>query len=95
MHDIFQDDDDGHLTALQIIQDVVRKGGELFLDNFARLGLFGKVLALAGPPEEESNEAGNDKVEVNAFPIVFFILVIYRVKMFSLGQKKNLEIYTL
>lgn len=53
---LFQDDDDGHLTALQIIQDVVKKDGELFLDNFARLGLFGKVLALAGPPEEENNE---------------------------------------
>lgn len=59
---VIKDDDDGHLTALQIIQDVVRKGGELFLDNFARLGLFGKVLALAGPPEEENNDKGSDKV---------------------------------
>lgn len=51
----------------------MRKGGELFLDNFARLGLFGKVLALAGPPEEESSELGNDKVET--FPCVLNIFI--------------------
>ncbi|XP_052267734.1 E3 ubiquitin-protein ligase HECTD1-like isoform X2 [Dreissena polymorpha] len=58
-----EDDDDGHLTSLQIIQEVMRKGNELFLDIFARLGLFGKVLSLAGPPEEEENATGGDKDE--------------------------------
>lgn len=56
-----EDDDDGHLIALQIIQEVMRKGGELFLDNFARLGLYGKVLSLAGPPEDEGAVGNNEK----------------------------------
>lgn len=42
----------------------MRKGGELFLDNFARLGLYGKVLSLAGPPEDEGAIGSNDKVNV-------------------------------
>ena len=40
----------------------MRKGGALFLDNFARLGLFGKVLSLAGPPEDEGAVGNNEKV---------------------------------
>ena len=53
-----QDDDDGHLTALQILQDLVRKGEHLFLDHFARLGVFSKVSSLAGPAEEMDDEEG-------------------------------------
>ncbi|XP_071795349.1 E3 ubiquitin-protein ligase HECTD1-like isoform X3 [Asterias amurensis] len=58
-----EDDDDGHLTALQIIQDIMRKGQELFLDHFARLGIFSKVSSLAGPPEviEEEGPMVHDK----------------------------------
>ena len=61
-----QDDDDGHLTALQIIQDIMRKGQELFLDHFARLGIFSKVSSLAGPPEviEEEGPMTHDKKQV-------------------------------
>ena len=53
---VFQDDDEGHLTALQILQDLVRKGEHLFLDHFARLGVFSKVSSLAGPAEEMEEE---------------------------------------
>ena len=55
-----QDDDDGHLTVLQVVQEVMNKGGSLFLDHFARLGLFGKVLSLAGPIEDEEGATGKD-----------------------------------
>ncbi|XP_022105219.1 E3 ubiquitin-protein ligase HECTD1-like [Acanthaster planci] len=58
-----EDDDDGHLTALQIIQDIMRKGQDLFLDHFARLGIFSKVSSLAGPPDviEEEGPTSHDK----------------------------------
>ncbi|KAJ8045570.1 E3 ubiquitin-protein ligase HECTD1 [Holothuria leucospilota] len=51
-----EDDDEGHLTALQIIQDLMSKGQDLFLDHFARLGVFSKVSALAGSFEEFEEE---------------------------------------
>ena len=38
----------------------MNKGGALFLDHFARLGLFGKVLSLAGPPENEDGATAKD-----------------------------------
>lgn len=46
-----QEDEDGHLVVLEIIQDLTVKAQEVFLDHFARLGVFSKVLQLAGPPE--------------------------------------------
>lgn len=51
-----QDDDDGHLLALQIIRDLVDKGGDIFLDQLARLGVISKVSALAGPSSDDENE---------------------------------------
>ncbi|XP_067136429.1 E3 ubiquitin-protein ligase HECTD1 isoform X3 [Centruroides vittatus] len=48
--------DDGYLVALHIIQDVMTKGSDIFLEHFARLGVFSKVLALAGPPETEDEK---------------------------------------
>lgn len=51
-----QDDDDGHLLALQIIRDLVDKGGDLFLDQLARLGVINKVSTLAGPTSDDENE---------------------------------------
>lgn len=53
---ILQDDDDGHLLALQIIRDLVDKGGDLFLDQLARLGVISKVSTLAGPSSDDENE---------------------------------------
>ncbi|CAI5764123.1 E3 ubiquitin-protein ligase HECTD1 isoform X5 [Podarcis lilfordi] len=51
-----EDDDDGHLLALQIIRDLVDKGGDLFLDQLARLGVISKVSTLAGPTSDDENE---------------------------------------
>lgn len=51
-----QDDDDGHLLALQIIRDLVDKGGDVFLDQLARLGVINKVSTLAGPASDDENE---------------------------------------
>lgn len=53
---LLQDDDDGHLLALQIIRDLVDKGGDLFLDQLARLGVISKVSTLAGPSSDDENE---------------------------------------
>ncbi|XP_012942946.1 E3 ubiquitin-protein ligase HECTD1 isoform X2 [Aplysia californica] len=60
-----EEDDDGHVIVLQIMQDLMLKCQEIFLEHFARLGLFSRVLALAGPPlqEEEGAKAKEDKEE--------------------------------
>ena len=65
---LLQDDDDGHLTVLQVVQEVMNKGGSLFLDHFARLGLFGKVLNLAGPLDEDEGAAAKDDKVILQFP---------------------------
>lgn len=61
---VLQDDDDGHMTVLQIMQDLMLKCQEVFLEHFARLGLFSRVLGLAGPPfqDEEGAKSKDDKV---------------------------------
>ncbi|XP_076834406.1 E3 ubiquitin-protein ligase HECTD1 isoform X7 [Brachyhypopomus gauderio] len=51
-----EDDDDGHLLALQIIRDLVDKGGDVFLDQLARLGVINKVSTMAGPSSDDENE---------------------------------------
>ncbi|XP_053597850.1 E3 ubiquitin-protein ligase HECTD1 isoform X1 [Microplitis demolitor] len=54
-----EEDEDGHLIILQMIQDLMMKGKDEFLEHFARLGVFSKVAALAGPqdsPAEPENE---------------------------------------
>ena len=53
---IFQDDDDGHLLALQMIDDLVEKGGDLFMDQLARLGVINKVSGLAGTASDDESE---------------------------------------
>lgn len=53
---LFQEDEDGHSVVLSIIQDLMSKSQEIFLDHFARLGIFTKVQALAGPPEPQEPE---------------------------------------
>ncbi|CAD6233691.1 GSCOCG00007258001-RA-CDS [Cotesia congregata] len=53
------EDEDGHLVILQMIQDLMMKGKDEFLEHFARLGVFSKVATLAGPqdtPAEPENE---------------------------------------
>ncbi|XP_056283262.1 E3 ubiquitin-protein ligase HECTD1 isoform X2 [Pseudoliparis swirei] len=51
-----EEDDDGHLLALQIIRDLVDKGGDVILDQLARLGVINKVSTLAGPASDDENE---------------------------------------
>lgn len=62
-----QDDDDGHLLALQIIRDLVDKGGDVFLDQLARLGVINKVSTMAGPASDDENEdeAKPEKVDLH------------------------------
>ncbi|XP_047508837.1 E3 ubiquitin-protein ligase HECTD1 isoform X4 [Pieris napi] len=42
-----QDDDDGHLTVLGIAEELMIKAADIYLEQFARLGVFSKVDALA------------------------------------------------
>lgn len=52
------------MTVLQIMQDLMLKCQDIFLEHFARLGLFSRVVALAGPltQEEDCAKAKDDKV---------------------------------
>ncbi|XP_012137741.1 ubiquitin fusion-degradation 4-like isoform X5 [Megachile rotundata] len=64
-----EEDEDGHLVVLQMIQDLMIKGKDEFLEHFARLGVFSKVAALVGPqettpePEAESNQSEEQRME--------------------------------
>ncbi|PVD26171.1 hypothetical protein C0Q70_13840 [Pomacea canaliculata] len=60
-----EEDDDGHLTVLNVMQDLMEKARSIFLEHFARLGLFARVAALAGPmaQEEEGAKAKEEKEE--------------------------------
>ncbi|XP_068683255.1 E3 ubiquitin-protein ligase HECTD1-like isoform X4 [Montipora foliosa] len=46
------DDDDGHLTSLQIIEDLLEKCQEVYIGHLARLGVISHVAELAGPIQE-------------------------------------------
>lgn len=48
-----QENDDGHIIALQTINDLLTKCLDTFLYHFARLGVFGKVQQLIGPDPEK------------------------------------------
>jgi E3 ubiquitin-protein ligase HECTD1 len=50
-------------VVLQIIQDLMTKAQDIFLDHFARLGVFSKVLQLAGP--QDTQEAQSNKRDEN------------------------------
>lgn len=64
---MLQEDEDSHLVVLSIIQDLMVKAQDIFLDHFARLGIFSKVQALAGPPESQDiNEENEQSVEETA-----------------------------
>ncbi|XP_034255114.1 E3 ubiquitin-protein ligase HECTD1 isoform X1 [Thrips palmi] len=58
-----EEDEDGHLVVLQIIQDLMEKAQDAFLDHFARLGVFSKVLALVGPREGQDSVVSAAKDE--------------------------------
>nr|XP_050852146.1 E3 ubiquitin-protein ligase HECTD1 isoform X6 [Vespula vulgaris] len=67
-----EEDEDGHLVVLQMIQDLMIKGKDEFLEHFARLGVFSKVASLAGPqeaapePEAEQNQSGQEQTMEDA-----------------------------
>lgn len=69
---ILQEDEDGHLVVLQIIQDLTIKAQEIFLDHFARLGVFSKVLQLAGP--QDVNAVVVKKQETNVSETFYLFL---------------------
>lgn len=47
-----EEDDDGHLLILAMIKDLMVKAQDIFVEHFARLGVFVKVLALC-PSDSE------------------------------------------
>lgn len=55
---ICQDDDDGHLTVLGIAEELMVKAADIYLEQFARLGVFSKVEALAATPAEQLSADG-------------------------------------
>ncbi|XP_030767252.1 E3 ubiquitin-protein ligase Ufd4 isoform X3 [Sitophilus oryzae] len=57
------EDEEGHSVVLAIIQDLMVKAQKVFLDHFARLGIFTKVQALATPPEPQENDEGETSRE--------------------------------
>ncbi|XP_060532522.1 E3 ubiquitin-protein ligase Ufd4 isoform X2 [Cylas formicarius] len=57
------EDEEGHSVVLTIIQDLMVKSQKIFLDHFARLGIFTKVQALAGPPDHQENEESETQQE--------------------------------
>ena len=48
-----QDDEEGHGTALAIIQDLMVKGQDEFLDHFGRFGVFNMVHSMVGDVSED------------------------------------------
>lgn len=50
------------MSALNIIQDLLEKANELFIEHFARLGVISKVSEIVGPLSAEEN----DEDEVDA-----------------------------
>lgn len=67
-----EDDDDGHLLILNMAKDLMVKAQSIFVEHFARLGVFAKVLALAASlPETElkKEEAMIEKPESELSPL--------------------------
>lgn len=44
------------MSALYIIQDLLEKATDVFLEHFARLGVISKVSEMVGPLLEEEND---------------------------------------
>ena len=47
------------MSALNIIQDLLEKANEVFIEHFARLGVISKVSEMVGPLLEEEDEEEN------------------------------------
>ncbi|XP_067621577.1 E3 ubiquitin-protein ligase Ufd4 isoform X2 [Eurosta solidaginis] len=61
-----EDDDDGHLVVLTIIEELMSKTQDEFLDHFARLGVFSKVQALMEPENEAIDSATVNTVHLTS-----------------------------
>ncbi|EAA05937.5 AGAP009511-PA, partial [Anopheles gambiae str. PEST] len=57
-----EDDEDGHLVVLTIVQELMSKTQNDFLDHFARLGVYTKVQALMGEPSFDGSD-NNDVIK--------------------------------
>ena len=62
-----EEDDDGHLLILNMVKDLMVKAQDIFVEHFARLGVFVKVLALC-PNESElaKKEETPERLETEA-----------------------------
>ncbi|XP_029720236.2 E3 ubiquitin-protein ligase Ufd4 isoform X3 [Aedes albopictus] len=58
-----QDDEDGHLVVLTIIEELMSKTQDDFLDHFARLGVFSKVQSLMGENGFAGEGDNNDVIK--------------------------------
>ncbi|XP_030384649.1 E3 ubiquitin-protein ligase Ufd4 [Scaptodrosophila lebanonensis] len=62
-----EDDDDGHLIVLNIIEELMCKTHEEFFDHFARLGVFSKVQSLMNHDEDNNSLQITTKFNDQAF----------------------------
>ncbi|XP_075974735.1 ubiquitin fusion-degradation 4-like isoform X4 [Anticarsia gemmatalis] len=56
------DDDDGHLIVLGIAEELMVKASDIYLEQFARLGVFSKVESLAAAPAAFSSDSENSSM---------------------------------
>lgn len=66
-----QDDDDGHMTVLGIAEELMIKAADIYLEQFARLGVFSKVEALAASPA--SHLAADGEAVIAGNSIKYFL----------------------
>lgn len=66
---ISQDDTEGHLSALYILQDLLSKHAPAFEEQFARLGLQLKIQSLAGPLSTSPSSSSSTPADDSAMDI--------------------------
>lgn len=62
-----KDDDDGHLIVLGIAEELMVKAADIYLEQFARLGVFSKVEALAAVPANQLSTDGEALIAAGIF----------------------------
>lgn len=58
-----EEDDDGHLLILNMIKDLMVKAQPIFVEHFARVGIFAKVLALCPTEVEVKRDEPTERLE--------------------------------
>lgn len=68
-----------------MIQDLMVKAQDIFLDHFARLGVFSKVYALVGPPDvsEQIEECEQPSTEQSMYYNLVCVCVGVRLRAFA------------